>query len=322
MGKQTRVRHSQAKRGPQGPLSGSSEDPHRRLQINASLAHLVGARGSLGSGADRTARAPPARPGPPEREAVATALASKLANAKGRHIRKKQRRFQRRRDAWEAGERGQPDPTPDDDAGHVEEEERDADETQPYNRADRHPDAPVSVYSTKAEKRKAIKKAKQAAKRAAEMGSSFEPEVKAAVQDESWLSAMRPATAQPALGPSQPATHGAQSTQARQQTLPMGVRILELESGNGPVVQDRSRVKVQYVGRLGSASGSIFDKSTISFRLGRGEVIKGWDIGVQGMRIGSKRRITVPPKAGYGAKGAGADIPPNSTLVFDIKALG
>ena len=69
-----------------------------------------------------------------------------------------------------------------------------------------------------------------------------------------------------------------------------------------------------------SPSGAVFDQGTISFRLGKGEVIKGWDIGVQGMRAGSKRRITVPPAAGYG-KAAVAKIPPNSTLCFDVAVV-
>ena len=71
------------------------------------------------------------------------------------------------------------------------------------------------------------------------------------------------------------------------------------------------------MGRLDSWSGTVFDKGSISFRLGRGEVIEGWDIGVKGMRVGGKRRITVPPASGYGRQAAG-NIPPNSTLCFDV----
>ena len=100
----------------------------------------------------------------------------------------------------------------------------------------------------------------------------------------------------------------------------MGVRALELSTGSGPVVQDRKTVRVKYVGRLSSSAGKVFDQGTISFKLGKGEVIKGWDIGVQGMRVGGARRLTVPPKAGYGAQRTG-DIPPNSTLVFDVTVL-
>ena len=104
-------------------------------------------------------------------------------------------------------------------------------------------------------------------------------------------------------------------------TLAMGVRALDLSVGSGPEVQERKTVRVKYVGRLGSSTGTVFDRGTIGFRLGKGEVIKGWDVGVRGMRAGGRRRLTVPPKAGYGAQRSGS-IPPNSTLVFDVTVEG
>ena len=86
-------------------------------------------------------------------------------------------------------------------------------------------------------------------------------------------------------------------------------------------MQERAKVKIAYVGRLGGPAGPVFDKASgFSFRVGRGEVIKGFDIGLAGMRRGGKRRITVPPAAGYGGQKAGT-IPPHSTLVFDITML-
>ena len=96
-----------------------------------------------------------------------------------------------------------------------------------------------------------------------------------------------------------------------------------MSSASSPIslVSERGKLKVAYVGRLSSANGTVFDKGTIAFRLGRGEVVKGWDIGCVGMRAGGRRRITVPPKAGYGSQGAGAAIPPHSTLVFDVTVL-
>uniref|UniRef100_A0A7S2B6J6 peptidylprolyl isomerase n=1 Tax=Octactis speculum TaxID=3111310 RepID=A0A7S2B6J6_9STRA len=107
-----------------------------------------------------------------------------------------------------------------------------------------------------------------------------------------------------------------------EKVLAKGVRVIELEEGTGPVVKERGKVRVAYVGRLGGPTGRIFDQSKgkpFSFRLGRGEVIKGWDIGVSGMRLGGRRRIICPPAAAYGAAGTDG-IPGNSTLYFDVTA--
>jgi FK506-binding nuclear protein len=81
------------------------------------------------------------------------------------------------------------------------------------------------------------------------------------------------------------------------------------------------QVSVEYVGRLKSLEGAIFDQGSITFKLGTGAVIQGWDIGLQGMRVGGKRRIVVPPAAGYGMDKKGM-IPPCSTLVFTVKLEG
>jgi len=82
---------------------------------------------------------------------------------------------------------------------------------------------------------------------------------------------------------------------------------------------------VHYTGWL--TNGNKFDSSVdrgqpFSFRLGVGQVIKGWDEGVQGMKIGGKRKLTIPSNLGYGARGAGGLIPPHATLVFDVELLG
>jgi FKBP-type peptidyl-prolyl cis-trans isomerase len=79
-------------------------------------------------------------------------------------------------------------------------------------------------------------------------------------------------------------------------------------------------VNVKYEGRL--LDGTVFDSAdTFAFQLGGGEVIKGWDVGVLGMRRGQQRRLTVPPKMGYGKRGSPPEIPPDATLVFDITLL-
>lgn len=77
---------------------------------------------------------------------------------------------------------------------------------------------------------------------------------------------------------------------------------------------------MRYAGRL-QKGGKQFDAGTIAFALGRGEVIAGWDVGVEGMLLGEKRRLTIPAAAGYGARGAPPDIPPNAGLVFDVELL-
>lgn len=111
----------------------------------------------------------------------------------------------------------------------------------------------------------------------------------------------------------------------REQTeLRMGVSIEDLVVGRGKMAEDRCKVKVQYVGKL--EDGGVFDRSgrkPFAFRLGRGEVIKGWDIGVMGMKVGGKRRIVCPPKAAYGSRampggGGKVDIPANATLIFEV----
>jgi peptidylprolyl isomerase len=93
--------------------------------------------------------------------------------------------------------------------------------------------------------------------------------------------------------------------------------------GKGRWVDNENKVTVHYKGYL--ANGTEFESSyergrPLSFRVGRGEVIKGWDRGLLGMRVGGKRRLRVPPDLAYGKRGTGA-VPPNATLVFEIELL-
>lgn len=102
-----------------------------------------------------------------------------------------------------------------------------------------------------------------------------------------------------------------------------GVLIEELAAGQGAQARPGRRIRVHYVGKLKS-NGKIFDSSTkkpFTFRLGAGEVIRGWDIGCDGMLVGGKRRLTIPPQKAYGKAGAPPTIPGNATLVFDVTLL-
>lgn len=102
-----------------------------------------------------------------------------------------------------------------------------------------------------------------------------------------------------------------------------GVLIEELKIGSGKMAESGKRCKMGYVGRLKS-NGKMFDASgnkPFGFRLGRAEVIRGWDIGVNGMKEGGKRRLTIPPEKGYGRAGAPPTIPGNATLVFEVSLM-
>lgn len=102
-------------------------------------------------------------------------------------------------------------------------------------------------------------------------------------------------------------------------------QIEEIKAGNGPEAQSGQTVSVHYVGTL--TDGTKFDSSRdrgqpFSFPLGAGRVIRGWDVGVEGMQVGGVRKLTIPPEEGYGSRGAGGVIPPNATLVFEVELLG
>lgn len=109
-------------------------------------------------------------------------------------------------------------------------------------------------------------------------------------------------------------------------TTPSGLKYEILQEGSGDVAEPGETVKVHYTGWL--TNGKKFDSSVdrgkpFSFPLGKGRVIKGWDEGVAGMKVGEKRKLTIPPQLAYGKRGAGNGlIPPNSTLIFEVEFLG
>ncbi|MBK8738176.1 MAG: FKBP-type peptidyl-prolyl cis-trans isomerase [Betaproteobacteria bacterium] len=112
-------------------------------------------------------------------------------------------------------------------------------------------------------------------------------------------------------------------------TTPSGLQYEDTIAGTGEQARAGQQVSVHYTGWLyqDGQAGKKFDSSKdrnepFAFALGAGRVIKGWDEGVQGMRVGGTRRLVIPPELGYGARGAGGVIPANATLLFVVELLG
>lgn len=160
-------------------------------------------------------------------------------------------------------------------------------------------------------KQTASEKTKLDKKRKAEKGSGTEKEVKNEQKKDK--KAKKEAD--------QPADDGKKTKVKR---YPNGFEIHELAYGKstGKLAKAGKRVSVRYIGRL--KSGKVFDqtagKKTFQFRLGVGEVIKGWDRGMEGMRVGDRRKLVIPPQMGYGSSKVGP-IPPNSTLFFEVELV-
>lgn len=117
---------------------------------------------------------------------------------------------------------------------------------------------------------------------------------------------------------------GPTSVSGQPTTTASGLQYWDTVVGTGATAVSGTTVKVHYTGWL--TTGAKFDSSRdrgepFSFPLGAGQVIKGWDEGVAGMKVGGKRQLRIPPDLGYGASGAGGDIPPNATLIFDVELL-
>lgn len=107
-------------------------------------------------------------------------------------------------------------------------------------------------------------------------------------------------------------------------TTESGLRYVDIKEGDGAIPQKGQTVVVHYTGSL--ADGTKFDSSRdrdrpFSFKLGQGQVIKGWEEGISTMHVGGRRQLIIPPELGYGQRGAGGVIPPNATLIFDVELL-
>jgi FKBP-type peptidyl-prolyl cis-trans isomerase len=102
-----------------------------------------------------------------------------------------------------------------------------------------------------------------------------------------------------------------------------GLKYTDLKEGEGVAAKKGNTVEVHYTGWLtdGKKFDSSVGKQPFSFKIGDGDVIKGWDEGVAGMKVGGKRKLTVPPELGYGKKGFPGAIPPDATLIFEVELL-
>jgi len=153
--------------------------------------------------------------------------------------------------------------------------------------------------------------------------SRDKPEESAAAPANDAATAPAPAASEPASEPAAAAAPTGTETMAMQKT--------DLAPGTGPEIKAGQNALVNYTGWLYDAAapdnkGKKFDSSLdrnepFEFPVGGGMVIKGWDEGVVGMKVGGKRRLVIPPEMGYGAQGAGGVIPPGATLVFDVELV-
>ena len=131
-------------------------------------------------------------------------------------------------------------------------------------------------------------------------------------------------TTQKTTAPAHPAASGPTKVTGDGVKTASGLQYWDIKVGTGQEAKSHDRVKVHYTGWL--TSGKKFDSSVggkpFDFRIDGGDVIKGWDEGVKGMKVGGKRQLRIPPDLAYGKQGYPGAIPPNATLIFDIQLVG
>ena len=153
----------------------------------------------------------------------------------------------------------------------------------------------------------------------------------AVVQAVAYPMELDPATPNPTLFAMAPDTNMADASALggpmeaeKPQVTASGLKIIDLVVGTGDVASSGQTDAVHYRGTLeaGTQYDASYDRGTpFEFPLGAGRVIKGWDEGVQGMKVGGQRKLVIPPDLGYGSRGAGRVIPPNATLIFEVELL-
>ncbi|KAH8242615.1 hypothetical protein KR032_000569, partial [Drosophila birchii] len=200
-------------------------------------------------------------------------------------------------------ENGEEDDDDDDEDETGEEDEEDSDDEEEVE----PPKAKIAKISPEASAKKGAKEQNGVAKKEKEAKTPQNQKAKPEAKKEQPKAKDQPAKQQQSSG---------------ERTITGGVKIVDIVAGKGDEAKPGKRVSVYYIGRLQSNNktfDSLLKGKGFKFALGGGEVIKGWDVGVAGMKVGGKRRITCPAHMAYGGRGSPPTIPPNSTLVFEVE---
>jgi len=204
-----------------------------------------------------------------------------------------------------------------------DEDEEDDEELDAMDEDEEEEEEEENEEELKAEAKKATaKKAEKKAEKKVEKKVTIKEEKKAPAKEEKKVEKKTPVKAEKKT--EKKAEPAATEKTPKKKTLQNGLVIEDITVGTGAKAKAGKRVGVRYIGRL-AKNGKVFDQNTkgavFKFNLGKGEVIKGWDLGVNGMNVGGVRRLTIPSNLAYGSRGAPPDIPPNSTLIFEVKMM-